>query len=203
MSIRISYSIEPISIDIDDNGKYADMAYFFDRADVLSDIAELRKKWVNDKLVPHNKVDDFINEHDDKAHWQSYLQGRRIAIKHGVGTTFIRPIIAAVLSGQIDDTDYSTNIEEKTLYKLPEELQIDEKISYSSSRIRDIDYKMRKQRKDNKSIASIKVHRKWYWLYQKMGWRKVEKETGDILETIKSGVRAYSKALERYHPDVK
>lgn len=203
MSIRISYPIEPIDININDNGKFADMAYFFDRVEVLTDIAELRNKWVSDKLIPHDKVDDFINEHDDKPHWENYLQGRKIAIKHGVGTTFIRPIMSAVLSGEIDDSDYSTTLEEKPIYRLPEDLQIDEKIAYSSSRIRQVDHKKRKQRKDNKSIASIKTYRKWYWLYQKMGYRKIEKETHDVLETIRSGIRAYTKALRTYYPDVR
>ncbi len=203
ISMRISYPIEPIDINITDNGKFADMAYFFDRLDVMNDLYELRNKWIQNKLIPHNEIDDYINKYDDKTHWDNYLQGRKIAIKHNVGSTFVRPIISAVVSGKIDDTDYSTILEEKPIYNLPEYLQIDEKLIFPSSRIRETDFKNRKQRKDNKSISAVKTYRKWYWLYQKMGYRKIEKETGAILETIRSGVRAYKKALESYYPDVK
>lgn len=51
-------SINPITITIQDDSRYADVAYFIDRADVLTDIENLRKKWkINIPLTPEkNKI---------------------------------------------------------------------------------------------------------------------------------------------------
>lgn len=196
MSIKRTYPIEPIGIQIDDNAKFSDMAWFFDRPDVIQDIYELRKKWIGDVLIPHNKVDDYTNQYDDKQHWDNFLGCRRLAIKYGVGATFVRPIISAVLSGMIDDTDYQTILVEYQVDNIPLDLQIREKVAYTSPRIVSEDIKQHSD-VDNKSISSVKNHRKWYWLYHNMGYRKIAKQEKQPITTITSGIQSYRNKISQ------
>ena len=204
--MRIKYPIKRIELEIADNGKYADMAYFFDKTEVIKDIFELRYRWIKGKTIKHDEIDNFINTNDTKEHWKNYLGCRKLAKKYGLGSTFVKPIIAAVLSNLVTDIDYSTAIKESSVYGTPEDLQLDEDVTFTSRRVRKTDLSRFRNKQDDKSISTIKRNREWYWLNkqmnQRMGYRKIEKVTGELLETIRSGIRAYKEGLKTYYPVV-
>lgn len=196
MSIKRTYPIEPIVIEIENNAKFADMAWFFDRPDVIQDIHDLRKRWIGNTLVPHNEIDDYTNQFDDKQHWDNFFGCRRLAIKYGVGATFVRPIISAVLSGKVDDSDYQTILVEYQVDNVPLDLQIREKVAYTSPRIAVEDVK-EYSAIDDKSISSVKNHRRWYWLNHKIGYRKISNQEKQPTTTIVSGIQSYRNKISQ------
>lgn len=205
MSIKRRDPIDPISIEIEDNGKYADIAFLVDRADVLNDIAQLRKIWLSGQTIQNKEINNFLNikrtANEEKRFWINFQQVVRLAKKYNLETTYISPLLAAVLSGIISDSDYNRVVREPIIYGLPEDLQLNDKPAYLSPRIRKDD--MSSFPKDSKIIATIREHRKWYWLYQnpKTGYRKLTKHLDGKfpLETIRSAINAYSKKLDSYY----
>lgn len=202
MSINIKRRtppICPITITIHDNGKFADMAYFFDRYDVLPKIAEARNQWIGKELINNNDLDAYVNIYRDgyewKKFWTNFENCRRIAKKCFVGDTYVRPILAAILSGVVTDADYKTIIRELPMENIPEELRLETPIAYISARIRNIDLKNIDKYKDTRSISNIKTAREWYWKYQEMGYRKLAKLFNKPLETVRSTVNSYEKQL--------
>lgn len=197
--MRIKYPIKRIDLKITDNGKYADMAYFFDKPEISKAIFELRKKWIKGKTIRHEEIDNFINSQDTNDHWRNYFECRLLAKKYGVGSTFVRPIVAAVLSGEVYELDYSTAMKEPIVYGTPDSLQLDDKVTYTSKRIRKVDLIRLRSHKDDKSISTVRRNRDWYWLYQRSGYRKIAKKTHELLETVRSGIRAYKEGLDTHY----
>lgn len=201
---RKRYFIEPIRIDERDPSIFADLAYFFDREDVLNEIGLQRKAWIGDKTIPHDEIDDFINRdmnsEDAKKFWWEFWPGIfRMARKYGLKENLVSPIIAAILSGVITEKDYLRIFKEPPIYSLPEEYRLSDEVIYISNNVRSIDLQTLRTKVDDKSIATIQRDRKWYWLYQKMGYRKLEKHLGENIETIRSVIRSYNDKLLTYY----
>ena len=202
MSIkRQSYPIAAIDIQIADDGKFADVAFLVDRHDLMEDIAKLREAWIGETLLSHNKIDDFINLKREinaaKHFWKHYFELRRIAKKYGLGATYVGSILAATISGIITDADYRTMLKEPILYGLPEDLQFDDDVTFTSHRVREVDEL--NQNKDTKAIGVVKRDRQWYWLYQQMGYKKLASIVGQTMETVRSAVNSYQDKLQTYH----
>ena len=197
---RYKYPIEKIDIQIKDNGKFTDLAEFFDTLSVLQEIANLRKKLLDGRTIKNAEIDDFM-QNEGGVVWAKYIEEfRKIAKKFDVGATFVRPTGAAVLSGVVMDRDYSTILKQDLdfIRSLPEEIQLDEKIASTSYRIKESDLKALNEPKDNRSKSTIRRDREWYWLYQSMGYRKLEKCLNKPMQTIRSAIRSYHKRLWKY-----
>lgn len=202
MSIkRQSYPIAAIDIQIEDDGKFADIAFLVDRHDFMTDISELRKAWIGKTLLSHNKIDDFINLKRDikaaKHFWRHYFGLRRIAKKYSLGATYVASILAATVTGVISDIDYKTMLKEPIMYGLPEDIQLDDDVTFTSHRVREVD--KLNQNKDTKVISTVKRDRHWYWLYQQMGYKKLASTVGQTMETVRSAVNSYQDKLQTYH----
>lgn len=201
---RKRYFIDPIRIDVRDPSIFADLAYFFDREDVLNEIGLQRKSWIGDKTFPHDEIDNFINRdmnlEDAKKFWREILPGVfQMARKYGQKENFVSPIIAAILSGVITEKDYLRIFKEPRIYNLPEEYRLSDEVIYISNSMRSIDLQILRTKIDDKSIATVQRDRKWYWLYQKMGYRKLEKLLGVNIEIIRSAIRSYNNKLLTYY----
>ncbi|OGC49686.1 hypothetical protein A2W32_01860 [candidate division WWE3 bacterium RBG_16_37_10] len=202
MSIkRQSYPIAAIDIQIVDDGKFADVAFLVDRHDFMEDIAKLRETWIGKTLLSNSKINDFINLERDineaKHFWKHYFELRRIAKKYSLGATYVGSILAATISGIITDADYRTMLKEPILYGLPEDLQFDDDVTFTSHRVREVDEL--NQNKDTKAIGVVKRDRQWYWLYQQMGYKKLASTVGQTMETVRSAVNSYQDKLQTYH----
>ena len=202
MSIkRQSYPIAAIDVQIEDNGKFADIAFLVDRHDFMKDISELRKAWIGKTLLSHNKIDDFINLKRDlnaaKHFWKHYFELYRIAKKYSLGATYVASILAATITGIISDTDYKTTLKEPIMYGLPEDMQLNDDVNFTSHRVREVDQALQTQ--DTNAISKVKRDRKWYWLYQTMGHRRVAKKVNEKLTTVVSAIHSYSSKLNNYH----
>lgn len=199
--IRQSYPIAEIDIQIADDGKFADIAFLVDRHDFMEDIAKLRSNWIGATLLTNSKINDFINLKRDinaaKHFWKHYFELRRIAKKYHLGVTYVGAILAATLTGAITDRDYLTIITEPIMYGLSEDMQLDENVTFTSHRIREADKVS--PTLDTKTISKVQRDRRWYWLYQTMGHRKVAKEVNENLTTVISAIHAYSSKLNTYH----
>lgn len=197
---RKKYFIEPIRIEERDPSIFADLAYFFDREDVLNEIGLQRKAWIGDKTLPHDEIDDFINRdmnsEDTRKFWREFLPGAfQTARKYGLKENFISPIIAAILSGVITEKDYLRIFKEPRIYNLPEKYRLSNEVIYISNSVRNIDLRSLRTKIDDKSITTVKRDREWYWLYQKMGYRKLEKHLYENMETIRSAITSYNDRL--------
>lgn len=57
---------------------------------------------------------------------------------------------------------------------------------------------------ESKDVSGeVKRNREWYWINHlgcknRKGYNKIAKETGEVMETIRSGIRAYKLALNKY-----
>ncbi len=215
MSIkRREYLIPQIEIDIVDKGKYADIAFLIDREDFMKEIALLRKNWIGEKLLNHNKIINFINLNRDlsstKHFWNNYHQVFKIVkkyykvqrykkkiLKYNLNLNYISAVLSAALTGKVTDEDYTTALQEFPMSNTPDFLQLNGMVTYTTGRVREVDIALLNE--DNKSIAKVQHHRKWYWLYQKMGYRKIAKHLGINIETIRSGVHSYIQNLQTYY----
>ena len=204
IKIRREYLVDRIEIEERDPSIFADLAYFFDREDVLNEIATQRKAWIGDKILPHDKIDDFINrdmtnEEAKKFWWKQWPQLFKIARMYGLRVNFIRPIIAAILSGVITEKDYVRIFKEPPIDNLPEEYKLSDETIYVSNGVRDIDLQALRTKIDDKSIATVKRDREWYWLYQKMGYRKIAQLKKQTLTTVISAIKIYSSRLQIHY----
>lgn len=201
---REKYPIDQIKLEERDPSIFADLAFFFDREDVLYDISVLRKTWIGDTLISHDHIDDFVNkkrsDEEAKKFWNEYWpQVYRIARKYEVRENFIRPITAAVLSGMVIEGDYFRVFEQYPIENLSDDYRLSEKAVFLSNNVRDIDLLRLKTKTDDKSIVTVKRDREWYWLYQKMGYRKIAKLKKKPLTTVISVIKAYSSKLQTYY----
>ena len=198
---RQSYPIAPIDIQIADNGKFADIAFLVDRHDFMEDIAKLRNSWIGKTLLDQNKINNFINLKRDikaaKHFWKHYFELRRIAKRYNLGATYVGSILAATTSGKVTDMDYRTFLKEPIMYGLPEDLQLDDDVTFTSHRVREVDEIAPIQ--DTKTISKVKRDREWYWLYQKIGYRKIAKVANEQLTTVVSAINSYYSKLDSYH----
>ena len=201
---RKKYPIDQIKIEERDPSIFADLAFFFDREDVLYDISALRKSWIGDTLISHDLIDDFVNKErsieEAKKFWNEFWpQVYRIARKYGLRKNFIRPIVRAVLSGVVREGDYFRAFEQFKIDNLSDEYKLSEKDVVVSNYVRDIDLRGLSNKIDDKSVNTVKRDREWYWLYQKMGYRKIAKLKKQTLTTVVSAVKAYSSKLQTYY----
>lgn len=201
---RKNYFISRIEIEERDPSVFADLTFFFDREDALNDIAVLRKAWIGDTLVPHDQIDEFINKKRDTKEankfWNEYWPWvYRIARKYGLRNNFIRPIVRAVLSGIVVEGDYFRAFEQFKVDNLSEDYKLSEKEVVISNFVRDIDLHGLSNKIDDKSVNTIRRDREWYWLYQKMGYRKIAKLKNQTLTTVISSIKSYSLKLQTYY----
>lgn len=199
-----NYSISRIEIEERDPSVFADLTFFFDREDALNDIAVLRKAWIGDTLVPHDQIDEFINKKSDTKEankfWNEYWPWvYRIARKYGLRNNFIRPIVRAVLSGIVVEGDYFRAFEQSKVDNLSDDYKLSEKEVVISNFVRDIDLHGLSNKIDDKSVNTIRRDREWYWLYQKMGYRKIAKLKNQTLTTVISAIKSYSLKLQTYY----
>lgn len=206
IKIRREYLVDRIEIEERDPSIFADLAYFFDREDILNEIAAQRKAWIGNKILPHDKIDDFINrdmtsDEAKKFWWKHWPQLFKIARKYELRVNFIRPIISAILSGVVADRDYLRVFTEPQIDNLPEEYRLSNYTIFVANNIRAVDLQVLSTKKDDKTIATVRRDRDWYWLYQKMGYRTLEKQLGGEfpLETIRSAISSYSAKLDSYY----
>jgi len=201
---RKKYLIDQIRIEERDPSIFADLAFFFDREDVLNDVSNLRKAWIGNALIPHDQIDDFINKKRSLEEARDFLnvywpQVYRIARKYGVKENFIKPISAAVLSGTVIEGDYFRVFEQDPIDNLSDVFRLSDKRVFLSNNTREIDLHGFATKEDNKSIATVKRDRDWYWLYQTMGYRKVAKLQKKTLTTVVSAINSYSSRLQTYY----
>lgn len=208
MSIkRLNPALARIEIKIKDDGKYADVALFIDKPDVLEDIYSFRKKWIGDKLVENGEIDDYINKDrtssESKKFWGNYLAAIRLIKQENFPQTYIQPFIAAILTGVVTDKDYSTIIKEFLIDNLPEDLKFELPVIFSSFRVRKSDL-IRLNKNDTNAIHTIKRDRQWYWDYvtsgRGIGFRTLAKKyygdaESDWWHTVRSAILAYEKKL--------
>lgn len=191
---------EPIDIDIEDNGKYADVALYIDRESVINDIYVLRKEWIGSSLVNNREIIAFINRDRNSQEatrfWEYYLKARKLVIEHGVAETFFQPFVSAVLSGQITDNDYSAILKEFINYHLPEEYQFNHKVVLSSDRVRKPDWKKIRGKLDTKAKATIKRDRLWYWEHKHSGYKSIAKKYDQDMFTVRSSIVSYQSRLK-------
>lgn len=193
------YPIPYIKISIADKGKFADMAYFFDFPPVLEEIARVRINWLAGKTIPNSETEDFIANggNDPKKasnFWRNHSEGVKIAKKFHKSVNYVRPIIAAILSGEVSNEDYSTIfVEDPTHHYLPSDLLIENKIAYVTNRIRQVDVKALNNPLDTKSLGTVKRDRKWFLLftYEHMGYKKLAKFTKEKETTVVSALNSY------------
>jgi len=200
------YPIKRIEIEERDPSIFADLALFFDREDALGDIADLRKSWIGEKIISHDQIDDFINGErsldEARAFWNKYWpQVYRIAKKYGLRENFVRPIVAAVLSGVVVEGDYRRAFEQHPIDNLPDEFRLSEKTVFLSNNVRDIDLRGLSNKIDDKSITRIKRDREWYWLYQEsgMGYKRLSKAVQEPMQTVRTAINSYKHRLRDYY----
>ncbi len=215
MSInRKRYLIEPIDIQVTDNGKFADMAFFFDQENVLKKIADLRKSWIDNKTIPNEDQDDYFNIDrnlkETRHFWNNYQQVfqiakkyqriqkyKKIVLRYPLGLNYIRAITSAVLTGRVTDKDYTTVLREYPMENTPDFLQLNGMIAFTTGRLRKADVVLLNE--DNKSISTVKRDRGWYLLYQKMGYRKIAQLSKVRLTTVISAINSYISKLGFYY----
>lgn len=214
MSIRKRYPIEPIDIQVTDNGKFADMAFFFDQENVLKKIADLRQSWIDNKTILNEEQDDYFNIDRDlketRHFWNNYQQVFQIAkkyqriqkyknkvLKYPLGLNYIRAITSAILTGKVTDKDYTTALREYPMENTPDFLQLNEMVTFTTGRVRRADLVLLNE--DNKSISKVRRDRDWYLLYQKMGYRKIAQLHKVRLTTVASAINSYISKLDSYY----
>ncbi len=189
-----------IKILIRNNDKFSDVALFVDKPDVLREILNLRKEWIDDALINNNEIDDFLNIDRNSAearkHWDCYTKAVKTLKVLGYGATYVAPFFSAILSGVVSEKDYSTVIKEPPFYNLPEDLQLDNSIVYTSKRISKQDLPAIKGKRDTKAISTIKRDREWYWLHKTIGHRKIAKKYNLDRFTVHSAIVSYEKRLK-------
>lgn len=203
---RKTYFIDRIEIKERDPSMFADLAFFFDRKDALDDIATLRKAWIDNILIPHDQIDNFINrdmnsKEAKKFWWKIWPQIFQIARKYGLRENFISPIISATLSGVVTEKDYLRVFKETQIGNLPEEFRLSEKAIFVSNYVRDVDLQTLRTKVDDKSIATVKRDREWYWLYQSqnIGYKRLSDIIGQPMQTVRTAINAYSEKLSTYY----
>lgn len=206
---RKKYPIDQIKIEERDPSIFADLAFFFDREDVLNDISDLRKTWIGDTLVPYDHVDDFVNKKRPLEEAKKFLneywpQVYRIARKYGLRENFIRPLVRAVLSGTVAEGDYFRVFEQARIENLSEEYKLSEKTVILSNFIRESDLRGLSNKIDDKSIKTIKRDREWYWLYLNsgMGYKKLSDTLGEPMQTVRTAINSYKRRLRTYYRTV-
>ena len=203
--IKRKVLLKSIEITISDEGNYYDVALFLDREETLKELYELRRKWINYKLIDNDNIVNYINQDrnsvEAKTFWDYYLKVFATVKRLGYGMTYVSPFLAAVLSGVVTDKDYSTVIKEHLIDNIPEDYRFDYPVVYSSSRIRKPDL-MKITHKDTKAIHNIELHRQLYWEYAssgpETGYRTLAKKyLGDnnLWQTVKSAIVSYDRKL--------
>lgn len=190
-------NLVPVEININDDGKFADMAYFFDYKRALTEINNARQTWTGGEIIPNSQTEAYVTQPSGKdlvKHYECMQFGRIIAKKFHKPATYIRPITAAILSGEITDADYSTIITVDTFqfYGIPNDLRLNNRIAILSDRVRACDLP-NIDSDDDKSIASVRLHRRWFLMqqYGGLGLRRIAALERTPISTVQSAVTSY------------
>lgn len=127
MSIKINRlpSRERIEIKIDDDSKYARVAFLVDREDFLKDIKEIRIDLDISKLIPYEQTKEWLNKDrsegslltmDKKGkdsfnkRWKFGKAVSNLKNKYHKGFHFTEVIAHAILSGEVREEDYNSSV---------------------------------------------------------------------------------------------
>ncbi|MDO8570573.1 MAG: hypothetical protein Q7R97_03230 [Candidatus Daviesbacteria bacterium] len=127
MNIKIKKlpSEERVEIKIDNDSKYARVAFLVDREDFFKDIKDIRKNLGITELIPYEKVKEWLNEDrtegslltmDKKGKdsfnklWKFSNAVSKLKNKYHKGFHFTEIITHTILSGEVREEDYDSSV---------------------------------------------------------------------------------------------